>query len=285
MQLHWPKSIDEAVAILTGDEDARPHAGGATLVAMMNADLLEPSALVFLRGIDALQGIERRADGHVRIGAMTTHQSVERFEGFDAGQDVVGQAARRIAHPPIRAVGTIGGAIAHGDPAADLPAALVAADAEIVCVGGAGERHVPAREFFVSYLETALSPGEIVQAVDLPAAPPGALGIYDKLARVDGDYAIVSIAAVLAIEDGVCRHARIAAAGCAEVPLASEATEAKLKGSRLDDNDIAEAAALLAEMADPVDDVRASAGYRSRVLCRMTRRVIVAIRDGGAPAT
>jgi carbon-monoxide dehydrogenase medium subunit len=284
MKLHWPTTIDDAVAMLGADDGARPHAGGATLVAMMNADLVAPSALVFLRRIAALQGLARQADGGVAIGATTTHATIEHATVFDPGQDVVRQAAARIAHPPIRAVGTIGGSVAHADPAADYPAALVAAGARMACVGPQGERTVAAADFFTDYFETALAPGEIIRAIELPPAPPGAIATYDKLARVEGDFAIVSVAVVVALEDGVCRHARLAAGGCAATPLHVAAADERLVGSGLADDDIAEAAALFAAEADPIDDVRASAGYRRKVLARMMRRAVATARHRSGAA-
>ncbi|MEQ8699224.1 MAG: xanthine dehydrogenase family protein subunit M [Bauldia litoralis] len=279
MKLHWPTSIDEAVALLGADDGARPHAGGATLVAMMNADLLAPSSLVFLRRIDALTGIERQAEGTVVIGAMTTHETVEHSGDFGPGQDVVRLAAARIAHPPIRAVGTIGGSIAHADPAADYPAALVAADARMICVGADGEREIPAIDFFADYFETALAPGEIVRAVAVPPAPEGSAAVYDKLARVEGDYAIVSVAAVIAMKDGVCTHARLVGGACAATPLRVSAAEARLVGSALSDDDLADAVGLFAAEADPIDDVRGSAAYRRKVLARMAKRAIAQARE------
>lgn len=279
MKLHWPTSIDEAVALLGADDGARPHAGGATLVAMMNADLVAPSSLIFLRRIEALKGIDRESDGTVLIGAMTTHATVEHSDAFGPGQDIVRLAAARIAHPPIRAVGTIGGAIAHADPAADYPAALVAADARMICTGPNGEREISADGFFADYFETALEPGEIVRAVAVPPAPAGSAAVYDKLARVEGDYAIVSVAAVIAMANGACTHARLAGGGCAATPLRVAAAEERLVGTAVSDDDIAEAVALFAAEADPIDDVRGSAHYRRKVLARMAKRAVAQARD------
>jgi carbon-monoxide dehydrogenase medium subunit len=276
---HWPKTIEEAVAILSRDEEARPLAGGATLVAMMNAGLVEPSALVFLRRIEALREIGGQPDGSVTLGAMATHQAVASYEHFVDGQAVVGLAAGRIGHPPIRHMGTIGGAIAHGDPAADYPAALVAADAVVEIVGKGGGRSVPAGAFFEDYHETALAEGELVVAVTLPRAPPGSAAVYDKLARVDGDFATVAVALVLAMKKGRCQHLRLVAGGVGATPVRAAAAEQRLLGTALAEAEVAEAAALLAERCDPIDDARASAGYRLAVLPRMVARAISAARQ------
>ncbi|MCW5770665.1 MAG: xanthine dehydrogenase family protein subunit M [Rhodospirillaceae bacterium] len=280
MQLHWPETIGAALDLLAEADEARAISGGATLVAMMNAGLVAPQTLVFLRRIPALAGIERRAGGALVVGATTTHEAVETSTLFDPGQAIVRLAAATIAHPPIRAVGTIGGSVAHADPSSDYPAALVAADAEIVCLGRGGERRVPARDFFVDFFETALLPGEIVRAVVLPPAPAGACAIYDKLARVEGDYATVSVAVVMAMEGEVCRHARLAAGACGPVPVRSDEAEALLVGATIDDAVADRAAAAMGEAADPVDDVRGSAGYRRRAMVRMMKRAILAARDG-----
>lgn len=282
MELHWPETVERALELLSADGEARALSGGATLVAMMNAGLVAPQRLVFLRKIPQLKGIRRNGDGTVSIGAMTTHETIEAWTDFDAGQAVVRMAAGRIAHPPIRAVGTIGGAIAHADPSSDYPAALVAADAEIVCIGRGGERRVPAHAFFRDYFESALEPGEIVGAVLLPKSAPGTVAVYDKLARVEGDYATVSVAAVIASAGGVCRRARLAAGSCGPRPVRSDEADALLVGSDLGEAIAAKAAALLGEAADPVDDVRGSAAYRRRVMMGMTRRAIQVARAGGA---
>src|SRR5579883_700439 len=161
VKLLRPVTIADAVAALSGEAEARCLAGGQTLVAMMNADLLRPSALVSLRHVEAVRGISIEQDGSVRIGAMATLGEIAAFGGFRGGQCIISAAARRIAHAPIRNAGTIGGSIAHGDPAADLPSALVAANAEIALAGPHGTRRVAAQNFFLDFLQTALEAGEV----------------------------------------------------------------------------------------------------------------------------
>ena len=196
MRFHQPETVDDAVRLLADDEDARCIAGGATLVAMMNAQFVEPSALVSLRDIAELKSIERHDDGSVRIGAMARHRAIAEFDSFDGGQSIVRDAARVIGHPAIRNMGTIGGSISHADAAADYPAALVAADAAIEIAGAGGNREIEAAAFFVDFLETALEAGEIVVGVRLPARA-AATSAYEKFARVEGDFATVSAAAVV----------------------------------------------------------------------------------------
>ena len=280
MNFHAPQSIEEAVALLAGDLDARCLSGGQTLVAMMNADLIEPTALISLKRIAALRGITAAPDGWIRIGAMTTHDAIANAGAALSGSaSIVRQAAARIAHPAIRSVGTIGGSLAHADPAADFPTATTAADAEIELVGAAGPRRVPARDFFVDYLQTALEPGELIAAIHLPPGPPGVATAYEKLSRVDGDFAIVSAAVVLALQDGRCTHLRLVAGGCGPTPIRSDDAEARLIGTTLGDREVADAAALFAQACDPVDDVRASGNYRRAVIARLLPRAVRTARD------
>ncbi|MGH6894887.1 MAG: FAD binding domain-containing protein [Dongiaceae bacterium] len=274
MGFYLPRALEEAVKLLAADPDSKCLAGGATLVPMMNAGLVKPSALISLRHVEGMQGIERSAAGGVRIGAMTRHSETAASVELAGGHRVVRCAASSIASPPVRNMGTIGGSIAFADPAADYPPALVAADAEIETVGPNGPRRLKACEFFLDWYETALKPGEVIVAVHLPPASKGAVGHYDKLSRVEGDYATASVAVVLAMDKGVCNSIAIAVGACGPTPLRLAAAEQTLLGTRLDDGALAVAGKRLAETADPVDDVRASADYRRLVIPRLIRRAV-----------
>lgn len=276
--LHMPNSLEEAARLLAADPEAKCLAGGATLVAMMNAGLVQPSALVSLRRIERLAGIERQADGSVRIGAMTRHRITANSSELAAGQTVVKQAASVIANPPVRNMGTMGGSIAFADPGADYPPALVAADAEIELIGVAGARRIQAADFFIDWYQTALEPGELVAAIHLPGGDSRAIGHYDKLARVEGDYATASVAVVLTLEGETCTGIAVAVGACGPKPVRLAEAERKLIGSKLDDASLAAAGALLADAADPVDDVRASADYRRLVIPRLVRRAVRAAK-------
>jgi carbon-monoxide dehydrogenase medium subunit len=278
-----PTTIEAAIDVLCGVPEARCLAGGQTLVAMMNANLLRPSALVSLKKIAALRGIAVDPAGAIRIGAMTTHSAVAAFPGFKGAQAIVGAASRRVAHEPIRNAGTIGGSIAHADPAADLPTALVAAAAEIETAGRDGPRRIAAGDFFVDYLETALADAEIVVAIHLPPPVLGETYGYDKLVRIDGDFAIVSAAVTMIVgTDGRPRRLRMVAGACGATPIRSEAAEARLIGSTLADEDFESGMALLVAATNPLDDFRGSAGYRRKVLPRLMRRVLETARRGAA---
>lgn len=283
MEFHGPSTVEEAVSLLASDEEARCLAGGATLVAMMNADLVMPSALVSLRHIEALRGISADSGGGLRVGAMTTHREVAEADGLAGAHALLAETARVIGHPAIRNMGTLGGSIGHGDPQADYPGALVALDAAVELRGPDGTRSVAAEDFFVDYLETALLPGELIATVTLPPSPDGASGAYEKFARVEGDYATVSVAAVVAMENGRCSYARVALGSCGPTPIRAKAAEDRLTGSALADTDIAEAAAILREECDPVDDVRGSGEYRMMLVEPLLGRALrAAAAKGGA---
>ncbi|HXV23140.1 MAG TPA: xanthine dehydrogenase family protein subunit M [Alphaproteobacteria bacterium] len=271
---HLPDTIEEAVGLLVADPESRCLAGGATLVAMMNAGLMQPSGLISLRRVAALHGIERSADGWVRIGAMTRHCQTAASGLLEGGHRVVRHAASVIASPPVRNMGTIGGAVAFADPAADYLPALVAADAEIEIVGSNGPRRLVAEAFFLDWYQTALEPGELIVAVHLPPGPPRAVGRYNKLSRVEGDYATASVAVVLEMERGICSRIALAVGACGPKPIRLSESERALVGGRLDEDALAIAGGLLADAADPVDDVRASADYRRLVIPRLVRRAV-----------
>jgi carbon-monoxide dehydrogenase medium subunit len=190
----------------------------------------------------------------------------------------VRDAARLIGHPAIRNMGTMGGSISHADSAADYPAALVAADAAIEIAGAGGRRSIAAGDFFVDYLQTALEPGELVTAIRLPPAAKGAVSAYQKFARVEGDFATVSAAVVLAMDGGACKGIRIAVGACAPTPVRVPEAEAGLVGGALDDKALATACRTLADACDPVDDFRGSADYRRMLVPVLVRRAVAAAR-------
>jgi carbon-monoxide dehydrogenase medium subunit len=278
MKFVEPSALAEAVEILANESDARCLAGGATLVAMMNAELVEPSTLVGLRRIDDLRGITMAGD-HIRIGAMTTHAEIAADPNLTGNAAVIKDAAEQIAHPAIRNMGTIGGSICHADPAADFPGALTAADVTLEATGSSGIRQIPIEDFFLDYLETALQPGEILTAIRVPRKQESANGRHLKFARTHGDYATVSVSVVLEVIDTTCSHARIALGSVAPTPLHLRAADETLQGSDLSEQVVARAGALLADAADPIDDVRGSAEYRRRVIPGLLARAIREARD------
>lgn len=270
--MYHPRTVDEALALLAQDADARPLAGGATLVAMMNAHVVEPAALVSLAGIDEIKGICVQPDGRVRIGAFTRHRETAACELPLGAGGVVRHAASQIANATVRNMGTIGGSISFADPGLDYPPALVAAGAVVEIASQAGRRSVNALAFFVDWYTTALAPGELVTAVILPK-PGAGTGLYVKHARVAGDYATASVAACLH-GDG---RMRVAVGSCGPTPISDDEADAILSADSGDDA-VARAAALLQQRADPLDDVRGSADYRRLLIPRLLLRAVRSVQ-------
>lgn len=268
-----PQSLEEAISVLSADDEARCLAGGQTLVAMMNTRILAPSRIVSLRDIPDLDRVETLADGGLRIGSMVTHGALAKLE-VGGSHRLLPHTARQIASPAIRAFGTVGGSLCHADPAADWPVALIALDAQAEIAGPGGVRSEAAETFIVDALTTSLAPGEIVTHIGIPSAAVGSSAAYLKLARVEGDFATISVAVALVMSDGICNAARIVIGGCAPVPVRDPEAERSLVGSRLADSDFLEAGAKLAAAIEPEDDGRASAAYRRRVVPGLVRRAI-----------
>jgi carbon-monoxide dehydrogenase medium subunit len=272
----WPRTVEEATAMLADDPEAKPLAGGATLVAMMNARVIEPQALVNLSRIEELRGIRGEPDGSVRIGAFTRHAETAACELLRGTAAVVRQAAGKIANATVRNMGTIGGSIAFADPGLDYPPALVAANATVEIAGTAGRRRVAASEFFLDWYTTALEPGEIVAAV-LLGAPRAGGAAYVKHARVAGDYATASAAVCIDAAGAV----RAVVGSCGPAPVRDDDADALLSGDRSDEA-VAGAAALLDARADPLDDVRGSAEYRRLLIPRLLLRAVRQAEAGAA---
>jgi aerobic carbon-monoxide dehydrogenase medium subunit len=261
-----PDSIDEALSALQeGGEDAKVLAGGHSLLPLMKLRLAAPSLLVDLRRVPGLSGLERD-NGSWRIGAMTTHYRVA-----EGGLGLASRAASTIADPQVRYRGTLGGSLAHGDPASDMPAVLLAAEGSVVVRGEAGEREVAAADLFEDFLTTAVGDGEILTEVRLPALDGYGFG-YQKFNRRAEDWAMVAVCALVAKgTDGSCEDVRIGLTHMGSTPLRATAAEQALRGRGLDAQSIAAAAEQAAEGTDPPADLNASAEYKrhlARVLCR-----------------
>jgi carbon-monoxide dehydrogenase medium subunit len=262
-----PDSLDAALgALRDGGEDAKVLAGGHSLLPLMKLRLAAPSLLVDLRRVPGLTGIERE-NGAFRIGAMTRHHAV-------ATNDDVGLAsivAATIADQQVRNRGTIGGSIAHGDPASDMPAVMLAAEGTMSVRSGGGEREIAAADFFQDYLTTAVQDGEILTSLKLPALD-GYGYAYRKFNRRREDWAMVAVCALVKkAGDGSCEDVRIGLTHMASVPLRATAAEGALRGQPLDADRIAAAAEQAAEGTDPPGDLNATPDYKrhlARVLCR-----------------
>jgi aerobic carbon-monoxide dehydrogenase medium subunit len=256
------RSLDEAIELLGRDSDAKVLAGGQSLVPMMNMRLARPSRLIDLNGITELAGISERGDGGLVLGALVRHSELVTSSSVRKHAPLLAAAAAQVGHRAIRNRGTLGGTIAHADPAAELPAALLALDATFVVAGPSGRRRFAAAAFFVGLLATELAHDEIVVAVEVPYAPRG--WGFAEVARRAGDFAIAGVAGVI---DGA-GAARLAAFGVDDRPIRLRAAEAALPSG------IAAAAAAAAAECHPADDVHGSAEYRRHLVTVLTETVI-----------
>ncbi|MDP9365997.1 MAG: xanthine dehydrogenase family protein subunit M, partial [Chloroflexota bacterium] len=231
---HRAASVQDAVALLQQHPDAKLLAGGHSLLPVLKLRLAEPPALVDIGRIPELRGVREEGAG-LTIGALTTHHQLATDPLVRERAPLLAETAARVGDRQVRNRGTFGGTLAHADAAADYPAAVLALEAEIVARGPGGERTIPAADFFVAFLTTALAPDEILTEVRLPAPLPRSGTSYQKLANQASGYAVVGVAAVVALdEQGRCAEARVGITGAAERGLRATATEAALLGTSLD---------------------------------------------------
>ncbi len=276
-EYHRAGSIQEAIALLQQfPDDAKLLAGGHSLLPVMKLRLAEPAHLIDIGGVGDLRGIQAESAG-VRIGALTTHREIERDETLRQRCPLLPEIAARVGDRQTRARGTIGGALAHADPAADYPAGVVALEAELIAQGPGGERTIPATEFFLGFLTTALAPDEVLTAVRV-AAMPARTGVnYQKLANQASGYAVVGVAAVVTLAgDGSCETVRIGITGAGASAVRASAVESALRGRPLDEATVASACEAADEGIDLLDDLHASADYRRRVVRGLARREVLA---------
>jgi carbon-monoxide dehydrogenase medium subunit len=272
---HAPATVPEAISLLQqfGDE-AKVLAGGQSLIPMMRFRLTEPHHLVDIGGIAGLADVAE-TDGWLRIGALTREATLERDARIAARYPAIADATAVIADPLVRNLATVGGNIAHADPANDHPAVMLALRAEVVAEGPAGRRVIPIDDFFVDFFTTALAPDEILVELRVPAPRPRAGSAYLKLERKVGDYAIAGVAASVALApDGRVAAAGIGLTNLGPMPIRAVDAEASLVGETPDDAAIRRAADLAAAAAAPVDDQRGSAHYKRAVTRTIAGRAI-----------
>ncbi len=264
-----PESLQEAIAALVdGGEDAKLLAGGHSLIPLMKLRLAAPSLLVDLRKVPGLHGIERQ-NGHWRIGALTPHRKLE----FSPELGVVSQVAATIADPQVRQRGTIGGSLAHGDSASDLPAAMLICEAEVTLQGQGGQRTVACVDLFQDYLTTAVAEDEVLTEIRVPVLE-GYGSSYHKFNRRSEDWAMVGVCAVVKSSGGTCEDVRIGLTNMGSVPLRATAVEEALRGQELSAENIAKAAEQAAEGTNPPSDLNASTEYKKHLARVLTRRAI-----------
>ena len=267
-----PSDVDEAVAVLAAHGgDARPLAGGQSLVPLLNFRLARPAVLVDLNRIEALGRITVTGEG-LRIGAMARQAAVEADPDVARGWSILSEAIGHIAHPQIRNRSTVGGSLAHNDPAAELPAVMLALDAEMTAQGPRGQRVIAAGDFFAGMMETALGADELLTEIRVPALPAGTGWGFQEAARRQGDFALVAVAVLLRPTDSGQIDARVVVTGTGDGPARMRAAEAVL-AERAADADACEAAGdAAAEACDAADDPHAPAWYRQRLVAALTRR-------------
>jgi carbon-monoxide dehydrogenase medium subunit len=277
-----PTTVAEAVDLLAehGDE-ASVLAGGQSLIPLLALRLARPAVLIDINGVDELAGVSA-TDGQVAIGAMTREYVAEESVTVADAVPLLAAALPLIGHEAIRSRGTIGGSLAHADPAAELPAVARALNAEFVVRGPSGERVIPAAQWFEGYLTTSRRPDELLVEVRFPTARKDTGVSFTEVARRHGDFAIVGLAASLVLSGGVISDARLAFAGVSEVPVRATAAEELLAGERPSAELFDEAARRATEDLDPPADLHGSSDYRKTVAAAVVRRGLRAAADDAA---
>lgn len=275
-EYYTPTTVDETIQLLQhhGD-DAKLLAGGHSLIPLMKLRLAEPAVLIDLGGVQGLSYI-RPSDGAVAVGAMTTHHTLESSDVLRSELPLVAEAAAAIGDVQVRNRGTIGGSLVHADPGADLPAVAMALGGQFVLRGPGGERTVPADEFFVGMLTTAAEPNEVLTEIRLPKLQGRAGYAYEKVANLASGYAVVGVAAAVALAgDGTVQDVRIGVTGAGAQPVRATAAEGALRGQRPSADAIRAAAERAPEsVEEPLEDIHASADFRRQLLRVHTRRAL-----------
>ena len=273
-EYHRPSSVEEAVGLLSSlGSEAKILAGGHSLLPMMKLRFAEPEHLVDINRIPELKGVRVIGDDIV-IGAMTSESAVITDPVLNAKVPLLPEAAKNIADPQVRNRGTIGGDIAHGDPANDHPALALACDAIMTIVGPNGTRQVPASEFFLGTYWTALEETDILTEITVKAFPQGAGYAYKKLKRKTGDWATAACAVVVALSGGSVSHIRITLTNLGPTALRAHDAESILMGKSINDDLIRQAAAKAMEICDPAEDLRGDAEYKTAMAGQMVQRAI-----------
>ena len=280
-----PRRLTDVLSLLEkhGDE-ARLLAGGQTLLATLNMRLSEPALLIDMQSVQELKGLSV-AGNCLRIGAMVTHSEIEASPLVAQHAPLLRMAAPHIAHRAIRNLGTFGGSIAYGDPAAEWPACLLALDGMVLARGLNGERRIAARDFFTGLYTTELAANEIIVACEIPLATSTHRFVFDELARRHGDYAVVGLAVSSQWNDGLLDHVRLAWLGVGNMPLRSTATEQVLQGQRVSDALLAQALETLRSELQPEADLTHSAAAKRHLAGVMLKRALNALGSMGAQAS
>jgi aerobic carbon-monoxide dehydrogenase medium subunit len=283
-EYHRPASVEEAVGLLGKHrDDAKVLAGGHSLIPLMKLRLAQPKHVVDIGRIGALSGI-REEGGAIVIGALTTHYTIESSAALKSKCPVLAEAGAMIGDPQVRNLGTMGGSLAHADPAADWPAVVLALGAELRAVGPKGARTIKADDFFKDLLTTALGPDEILTEIRVPALARGTGAAYVKHPHPASRFAVVGVAAVLTVSGGTCQKASVAVTGVGPKATRAKGVEAALQGKAADAPSIAAAAEKAADGIAISADLQGSEEYKAHLTRVYTRRALeaAASRAGGA---
>ncbi|HEX9801139.1 MAG TPA: xanthine dehydrogenase family protein subunit M [Thermoanaerobaculia bacterium] len=276
------RSLDEALeALAERADDAKALAGGQSLIPVLNFRLAQPAVLVDLNRVAGLDSVIEEAGGGLRLGALVRQRSLERDPRIARRAPLLAEATAYVAHPQIRNRGTLGGSLAHADPAAELPAVALALDAELTLRRRGGERRLAAREFFIGLFSTALAPGELVTEIRLPPSPPRTGHAFVEFARRHGDYALAGVAARVTLDEGgACRAARLVLVAVGDGPVDARRAAAALAGTALDAAALAAAAELAAGAEiDPLGDIHASAEFKRHLVRVLVVRALERARE------
>lgn len=274
-----PKTVPEAIAFLQQyGEDAKILSGGQSLIPMMKFRLARPSYLIDINRIPGMAYIKEE-DGYLKIGGLTREADLEHSSLIQSKYPIIRDTARVIADPQVRNMATLAGNLAHGDPANDHPATMLALGAQIVAVGPQGERVLHIENFFVTLFTTQLQHGEIVREIRIPIPPRGSGGAYLKLERKVGDFATAGVAVQITVDGGICQKVGVGLTNVGATPIKAVKAEESLRKKKLDEATIANAAALAASEAEPSSDLRGPAEYKRGLVKELTRRALIRAQE------
>jgi carbon-monoxide dehydrogenase medium subunit len=279
-EYYRPETLPEAVALLEQHGDAaKILSGGQSLIPMMKVRLARPEYLIDINQIVGLHYIKEE-NGYLKIGGLTREADLEASDLIRAKYPIILDTASMIADPQVRSLATVGGNLAHGDPANDHPATMLALGAEIIAFGPRGERNIPVRDFFLSVFTTALEHGEILTEIRIPVPRGRGGGAYFKLERKVGDFATVGVAARVTIDAaGICQEAGIGLTNVGATPLKADRAADFLRGKTLDETNIKQAGEFAAEVAQPSSDLRGPVEYKIAMVKELTKRALTRARE------
>ncbi len=275
-----PESLDDAIALLSDlGSDAKVLAGGQSLMPLLNFRLSQPTHLVDVNDLSSLGNLD--CNGELSIGALVRHRTLERSATLrEAPWTAISEGIRMVGHLPVRVRGTIGGSLAHADPSAELPLLVTTYGGAILAASAARAREIPVDTFFHGFLTTSLEPTELLTEVRVAAPPPGAVSAFEEFTERSGDFAIIAVCGVLALDDdGNCSWARLGVAGAEPAPRRATSAEERLVGESLTDEAIQEAASLVEGNFEPMSDARGDTTYRRELMALLTTRVLRRLRE------